>query len=744
MLSFSSALLLAPLSHIQTPLFKLGDIATTNIKADRDFLVEKREATEQKKLEIARETPLFYDYDSELIKGIMQNLSQTFIRERNNRISLQKDKNFFKLRKKAFEDSLGISVTSEEFETLYKNNFSPSIAERINGLLNIIYSDESLITNVTFLEQEKEKGIVIRNIHNQSESFFHNLSKIKHIKDVEAFVKKKVTIKNDIDKVVVSLTIKLLQPNLIFNKDYTEMKKQEAIKDVKPVFYKVKKNEMLVREGEKITSPILEKLEAYYRVKGEKKFSNYLVFLRLFLIIGLISYLVYYCVRTWLKINQISELLFLAVIIVLQLFIVRTGIFVASAVADAFHFLSEESLTYAIPFTTGAMLVAFLRKYQTAIFTSVVLSLFTTFLFEGKISLFLYSFAGSIVATTQMVHCLDRSSFFKSGIIVGFVNIILVFLLNLTSENFFSLNSLISLFMGLLGGGIAAIMVAGMAPIFESLFHYTTNIKLLELANLNQPIFQRMMLEAPGTYHHSVIVASMVEAAAEAISANALLAKVSAYYHDIGKLKKPQYFIENQQPGENKHDKLSPKMSSLIIISHVKEGCELAQKLNLGKDIINIIREHHGTSLVSFFYEKAKKDKDPSIRSLSETDFRYPGPKPQTKEAGLVLLGDVLEASSRALTNPTPARLKSLVHERIENIFLDGQLDECDLTLKDLNKIAESFSIILNGVFHHRISYPEPVIINGNGKKDEINGGIHKKSTEKGETEFASLEKVGK
>jgi len=259
----------------------------------------------------------------------------------------------------------------------------------------------------------------------------------------------------------------------------------------------------------------------------------------------------------------------------------------------------------------------------------------------------------------------------------------------------------------------------------------TTDIKLLELANLNQPIFQKMIMEAPGTYHHSIIVASLVETAAEVIGANPLLAKVSAYYHDIGKIKKPLYFIENQQNGENKHIKLSPKMSSLIITTHVKEGCELASKAKLGTQITNIIREHHGTSLVSYFYEKAKKDRDPSIRSLPESDFRYAGPKPQSKEAGLVLLGDVIEASSRTLSNPTPARIKNLVRERIERVFMDGQLDDCELTLHDLNKIAENFMRILNGIFHQRIDYPDLVVRQFNVNKKEKNVDTYRKQAEK-------------
>jgi hypothetical protein len=262
------------------------------------------------------------------------------------------------------------------------------------------------------------------------------------------------------------------------------------------------------------------------------------------------------------------------------------------------------------------------------------------------------------------------------------------------------------LVLGFAGGILSGLIVSGIVPQFETLFGYITDMRLLELANLNQPIFQEMIMVAPGTYHHSIIVASMVEAAAEEIGANSLLAKVSAYYHDMGKIKKPDYYIENQQHWKNRHDKLTPKMSSLVIISHVKDGCELAKKYKLGRIISDIIRQHHGTRIVTFFYEKAKNDKSMSGQSILESDFRYPGPKPQTKEAGLVLLGDIVEASSRMLKDPTPSRIKNLIRERISEILNEGQLDESELTFLDLNKISESFSMILIGIFHRRIDYP--------------------------------------
>jgi putative nucleotidyltransferase with HDIG domain len=247
----------------------------------------------------------------------------------------------------------------------------------------------------------------------------------------------------------------------------------------------------------------------------------------------------------------------------------------------------------------------------------------------------------------------------------------------------------------------------------------------------------------------------MVEACAGEINANPLLAKVAAYYHDIGKMRKPLYFIENQMGGENKHEKLAPSMSALILISHVKNGVELARKHKLGRDIIEIIRQHHGTSLITYFYEKAKtqeEKKGGKLGKVNEENFRYPGPKPQTKEAGLVMLADFVEAASRSLVDPTAARIKGMVQKIINRVFSDGQLDECELTLKDLDAIAKSFNKTLSGIFHHRIEYPESVVktASGRNRKGE-NGGsdplpqrdaVAAKPDDKAETE-ESLRRLG-
>ena len=288
----------------------------------------------------------------------------------------------------------------------------------------------------------------------------------------------------------------------------------------------------------------------------------------------------------------------------------------------------------------------------------------------------------------------------------------------------FTMQTLYVVCFSLVGALLSSMLVSAFTPLFESLFHFTTNIKLLELANLNSPLLRDLMIKAPGTYHHSVVVGNLVEAAAEAIGANPLLARVAAYYHDIGKTAKPLYFIENMQGGENRHDKLSPHMSALILISHLKEGEALAKEKHLGQPIIDVIRQHHGTALIKFFYEKAKQQADATGQVVDPQEFRYPGPKPQTREAGLVMLADAVEAASRTLINPTPDRIQGMVQKLINRIFSDGQLDECELTLKNLHEIAKSFNRILGAIFHHRIDYPEPVHKgNSGGKKSNAHSG---------------------
>jgi cyclic-di-AMP phosphodiesterase PgpH len=741
-LSAILALLLTPQLHFSYPEYKAGSIAVRDVRADRVFLVEDRASSEQKKLEAVRAVPSVYDYDSDAPRQLKIAVARAFLAvEQKHALSdnlLADAQATSTLTRNTLDNLLGVTLTDDEFNTLQKYRFAPYIPDTITRIIAKAYSS-GLLTNHEFTKQDAENGIVIRDIKTQSERNEKNLKSIRNISTIEILsVKKAGDIfghgREDLGRCVISLAGKLVQPNLTINRNASERKKQTLQDELKPVLFQVLKDEILIREGQKITALDQDKLETFFSVKGEKHFSKLPLILGICFLILSLAIVLFQLTRKWIASEEkISDVIFLSIISIFQIVLIKTGIFIAEAIDRALPLFSTEACFYAIPFAAGAMLVGVLINRNVALIFSIFSSCLAAFLFDGKITIMLFSFLGSAAASYHTEYSKQRSSFLKVGLLLGLLNGAIIFSLCLVSplSTIVSANTIIMLAMGFMGGIVSGIIVAGITPLFETFFDYSTDIKLLELANLNQPIFQRMIMEAPGTYHHSIIVASLVEAAAEAIGANPLLARVSAYYHDIGKTKKPQYFIENQRNGENRHDKLSPKMSSLIITSHIKDGCEIAGKAKLGTQITSIIREHHGTSLVSYFYEKAKRDKDASIRSLPESDFRYAGPKPQSKEAGLVLLADVVEASSRALSAPTPARIQNLVRERIEKVFMDGQLNECEITLHDLNKIAEHFTRILNGIFHQRIDYPDPVIREFNGVRKNNHANYNRKQAEK-------------
>jgi hypothetical protein len=379
--------------------------------------------------------------------------------------------------------------------------------------------------------------------------------------------------------------------------------------------------------------------------------------------------------------------------------------------------LTQRVLFFAMPVAGAAMLVSIFQGLGLAIVFSLATTIFSVLVIGGRsglvgsdqIAFFLYFLINSLVAAYGVRKSKTRGILIKTGLTFGLVNVVMSVAIN---ASYGSTGILWSAILGFIGGILAGVIATGFLPLIEMTFGFTTDIKLLELGNLDQPLLRELMVQAPGSYHHSVIVSNMVEATAEAIKANPLLAKVSAYYHDIGKMKKPLYFIENQMGGDNRHERLAPSLSSLILIAHVKDGVELARERRLGREITDIIQQHHGTNLISFFYHKARElaeTKGDRGSGLEEEDFRYPGPKPQTKEASLVMLADMVEAAVRALPEPNPSRIQGMVQKIINHAFMDGQLDECELTLKDLHEIARGFNQTLSGIFHQRIEYPAAV-----------------------------------
>ncbi len=352
--------------------------------------------------------------------------------------------------------------------------------------------------------------------------------------------------------------------------------------------------------------------------------------------------------------------------------------------------------------------LAFIMAILSSTFVALILSSsrWLTVLGITPLDAMLIFFIGSLAGVYAVRDARTRGTLIGAGVYVGVIqSVVMVFIhqdLLLPHSSGFLASFIYPLFVS----GIFCIGVLTTLKIFEYLFGVITNFSLLELSDFNQPLLRRMILEAPGTYHHSLVVSNIAEAAADAIGANALLTRVGAYYHDIGKLIKPDYFTENQLAASNKHDTLEPSMSRLVILNHVKEGLELAQKYRLNPIISNFIPEHHGTSLMHYFYQKALTETT-DTGEVTEENYRYPGPKPQRKETAIVLLADSAEAATRSLDELSPNRIEEVVRKVINNKFIDGQLDESNLTLKEIETIAVAFTRSLNAAYHGRVKYPE-------------------------------------
>jgi len=332
------------------------------------------------------------------------------------------------------------------------------------------------------------------------------------------------------------------------------------------------------------------------------------------------------------------------------------------------------------------------------------------YLFKGDFYLMVFCFIGSLAAIYGVKYfgSHSRTSALRSGLhLIAPVNIFVIITIKLITEKMGSVGIFASeLIMGLIGGILSASLAFLFLPVFENLFGFITESKLLELANSELPIFRQMAIEAPGSYHHSLLVAALAESAAEEIKMDPMLAKASSLYHDIGKIKRPEYFIENKIRNPDLHKDLKPSMSTLVIINHVKEGVELAKKLKLPHPIREIIEQHHGNSLVRYFFQKAKEKYDPEMQKIGEEAYRYPGPIPKTREAALVLLADSVEAAARSLKTPSRPNLTRMINEIFNSYLQDGQLDDCDFSLKELRAIASAFLETLYTLYHPRVEYP--------------------------------------
>ena len=726
--------------------YGLGDVADRDIKAPRDFFVEDVDATATKRQQAAEEVLTVYDYDSMLSTRLFLRVRRAFAdlravieSERQSRKDKKRaaDSNsngdeaasvhdrIWEM-KKYFEDQIDIKVSNGAYEILEKENFSKEIANIIIVILEKILNNGT-VANKEILLREEGRGIIFKNVETKTEKIVYNLKRFYGLDQAKTMVRiVSDPFLKEIDyslrNLIVDFSQLLIQPNITINRSETEQRRKNAAAGVKPILYKVKAGEMLLREGERVTNAQLIKLKALQDLVAHKQIMASSIGAAMLIIFLLTTiYLLSSNNNGQISHSHNKNVLFVASVLVTFFIIAKiSGILSETLIQHTIFKISVSSVFFAIPLSAGTMTVCIFMGMNVAFAFTVVIATCIALIFQNRFEFFIYFLISGLMAGYWVQNCRERKVFIKAGVKLGLLNILLASAINVYTMNFFDFKLLWDWIFAFSGGIGAGIVTAGIVPLIEITFGYTTDISLLELANLDKPILRRLMLEAPGTYHHSVLVGTLVEAAASEIGANPLLAKVCGYYHDIGKIKKPLYFVENQVNGKNIHDKLAPSMSSLILTAHIKTGVEIAKENRLGRTIIDTIIQHHGTSLITYFYEKAKQIRGEG--SVDISDFRYPGPIPQTREAGLVMLADVVEAASRTLENPTPSRIQGLVQELINKIFSDGQLDNCELTLKDLHKIAKSFNKILNGIHHHRIEYPEKLTL-VNGKAKDGNSG---------------------
>ncbi len=624
------------------------------------------------------------------------------------------------LRSEHFEKPLEARLADANFDTLARAGFSPAAENALADILGQVMS-KAIVGNDALAHADAESGIYLRRLRGDKLLIEYHVTDVEErlvpMRDVPSLVREAAprslgsiqsqTLKSSL----VSAAVSMVEPTTRFNQSKTQQKREAARKTVgeSAKHYEFSKGELIVERGQEITP---RHFRIVQRMQQEAQYLNSVqvvagaVFLALLLIVTLFVF-----GRRNIRDFRPStkDIFFMATILLLFLLITQIGTMLARELSDPVELASASSWYYLIPVAAAGMLIRLVLNNEHAVIFTIVFSILTGVVADASLFFATYTAVGTLVGVATVQQVKHRMALMWSGVTVGAVNVAAILAFMLIQGEFFQSTTatLGTSLIGFGGGLFAGLVVLATLPVFEAVFSYTTDIKLLELANLNHPLLRELIMRAPGSYHHSMMVGSLCEAAAEAVDANPLLARVGAYYHDIGKAKNPQYFAENQQPGENPHDKLKPNMSALIIKNHVKDGLEMAKQHRLPNEIQDFIAQHHGTSLISFFYHRAKKMEDPDIPEVDEDDYRYPGPKPQTRETAISLLADGIEAASRAMHNPTPARLKGLVQKMINKAFTDGQLDECDLTLRDLNDIAKAMTRILTGIFHQRPEYPD-------------------------------------
>lgn len=648
---------------------RAGQVSPSTIRAAQDFTFEDAAQTELRRQQAANNVGEVYVLDRAVMLDMEQDIEDVF------------DEYYTTVRRSDLN-------TSEKLEILQKEYGLSGVAA--NVLVSMEGDTMRALTAeaVNLLRTNWQMGVRDFEINEKHEKILNQIELLNYnqpYRDLIKAVFNKIT----------------LYPNYSYDEEATRKAKEEAAAAEGPVLVTVHKGQRIVSEGDVVTEDQMEILQylGYQRSSPYAALGGVAIFLALVMVLS-IFFLKYFSRGIY---REEKRLFILCLTVFMVILLAK--LILSVNISDRVEIASLVGLL--VPVAAGSMLITILLDTRIAVYVTVVLAIFVGFFSDNQLYHAVNAFVGGLVGIYSVSKFTQRLDWVRAGLFIAAAHLISIFALGLMNN--YTINViLIGMGLGVINGFFSSIFAYGSLPFFEQAFKITTSVRLMELANPNQPLLKRLLLEAPGTYHHSILVGNLAEAGADAVGADSMLVRVGAYYHDIGKLKRPYFFIENQLGGENPHAKLTPALSTLIITSHVKDGLALAQESGIPPEINDFIAQHHGTSLVTFFYHKALESGNHD--SIKESDFRYDAPKPQSKEAAIVMLADNVEAAVRSMSTATPGKIEGLVRRIIKERLQDGQLDESDLTFKDLDLIAQAFTRILSGIFHTRIEYPENVL----------------------------------
>jgi putative nucleotidyltransferase with HDIG domain len=700
------------------PEYKVGDIANQQVIAPQDVLYEDKQATAERREAARDRTPALYELEVYRIADLEKRIDLAFSTARQmlsaqripprGRLSRSQQKMILGL----LEKGIGQTISARFLPLLLEHRFDATLGKKIIAVLDPVLRS-GIIADPELFRQDVKKGIVVRDRGSPVERPLMDSSRVRSMDEAKEYLRQFhlefAELSAPERAELFAFFDTLLIPTLVFNAAETATRRDAAAARVPAVEIQLKKGKVVIRTGEEVTPRTEADLAALRHLRKPRPLLG-----RLF---GLFFFAASFLYALWryLAFNQRryrkvrGHTMLVVMVIVLVVIVMRLLTALADILGEHIPIAPLQDpfgLYFAIPFAFGGMLLTLLVDLNVGLIISMVISALAG-LFYGDPYIAVYALLGNLAGIYSISQYRERSGLAKSGLWIGLVSALAAFGIHLVRQDIFIWPELLTpLAMGALSGMLAAALTSISLPGLESLFKITTDIRLLELSNLNTPILRRLAVEAPGTYHHSLMVGNLAEAAAEAIGANPSLVRVGAYYHDLGKLLKPEYFTENQAAGVNKHATLPASMSCLVLASHVKDGLELAKQAGLMETIADLIAQHHGTRVMTYFYQKAKELAVANGQEIREEDFRYPGPKPQSKEAAILMMADPVEAASRTLLSPSAPQIQGLIDRLIEDVLADNQLDECDITIREIRLVKESFLKVLSGVHHRRIDYP--------------------------------------